>query len=127
MTNALFNDNRLKLGVFGLNVSNGCAATTAEGHLQPTWHNNVTIASMADRAGIEALVPVARWKGFGGQTNFNGTCMVDRLLHLSAMGLDGVVLSWVNYEAELAYWISDVLPLMEQAGLRRPYAPAHAR
>jgi hypothetical protein len=33
VTNALFNDNRLKLGVFGLNVSNGCAATTAEGHL----------------------------------------------------------------------------------------------
>ena len=35
MTNALFNDNRLRLGVFGLNVSSGCAATTAEGHLQP--------------------------------------------------------------------------------------------
>jgi alkanesulfonate monooxygenase SsuD/methylene tetrahydromethanopterin reductase-like flavin-dependent oxidoreductase (luciferase family) len=29
---------------------------------------------MADRAGIEALVPVARWKGFGGKTNFHGTC-----------------------------------------------------
>src|SRR4029450_6069239 len=48
MTNALFNDNRLKLGVFGLNVSNGCAATTAEGHLQPTWQNNLDIAVMAD-------------------------------------------------------------------------------
>jgi hypothetical protein len=48
-------------------------------------------------------------------------------MHLTAMGLDGVVLSWVNYEAELAYWISDVLPLMAQAGLRRPYVPAHAR
>src|SRR2546422_4282457 len=47
-TNALFNDNRLKLGVFGLNVSNGCAATTAEGHLQPTWQNNVDIAVMTD-------------------------------------------------------------------------------
>lgn len=47
MTNALFNDNRLKLGVFGLNGSNGCAATTAEGHLQPTWHNNAAIAAMA--------------------------------------------------------------------------------
>jgi hypothetical protein len=35
MVNALFNDNRLKLGVFGLNVSNGCAATTAEGYLEP--------------------------------------------------------------------------------------------
>ena len=55
MTNALFNDNRLKLGVFGLNVSNGCAATTAEGHLEPTWQNNVAIAVMADRAGIEAV------------------------------------------------------------------------
>src|SRR5262249_18541098 len=74
MTNALCNDNRFKLGVFGLNVSNGCAATTAEGHLQPTWQNNLDIAVMADRAGIEALVPVARWKGFGGKTNFNGTC-----------------------------------------------------
>ena len=28
MTHALCTDNRLKLGVFGLNVSNGCAATT---------------------------------------------------------------------------------------------------
>src|ERR1043166_4984971 len=74
MTNVLFNDNRLKLGVFVLNVSNGCAATTAEGHLQPTWQNNLDIAVVADRAGIEALVPVARWKGFGGKTNFNGTC-----------------------------------------------------
>ena len=65
MTSAPFKDNRLKLGVFGPDVSNGCAATTAEGHLPPTWQNNVNIAVMADRAGIEALVPVARWKGFG--------------------------------------------------------------
>src|SRR4030095_16956419 len=74
MTNALFNDNRLKLGVFGLNVSNGCAATTAQGQLQPTSQNNLDLAVMAARCGIEALVPVARWKGFGGKTNFNGTC-----------------------------------------------------
>jgi hypothetical protein len=39
--------------------------------------------------------------------------------------VDGVVLSWVNYEVELAYWISAVLPSMAQAGLCRPYAPAH--
>ena len=71
MTNSLFNDNRIKLGIFGLNVSNGCAATTAEGHLVPTWQNNVDIAGIADRSGIEVLVPVARWKGFGGKTNFN--------------------------------------------------------
>ena len=74
MNTPLFNDNRLKLGVFGLNVSNGCAATTAEGHFETTWPNTVEVAKMADAAGIEALVPVARWKGFGGPTNFNGSC-----------------------------------------------------
>ncbi|HEY8693343.1 MAG TPA: LLM class flavin-dependent oxidoreductase, partial [Chloroflexota bacterium] len=74
MGNPLFNENRLKLGVFGLNVSNGCAATTAEGHFETTWPNTLEVATMADEAGMEALVPVARWKGFGGTTNFNGSC-----------------------------------------------------
>jgi hypothetical protein len=32
--NPLYSDNRLKLGVFGANVSKGCAATTAPGHLE---------------------------------------------------------------------------------------------
>jgi FMNH2-dependent dimethyl sulfone monooxygenase len=73
-TNALYSDNRLKLGVFGANVSNGCAATTAPGHLEMNWPNSRDIVTTADRAGFEALVPVARWKGFGGETNFNGTC-----------------------------------------------------
>ena len=29
----------------------------------------------ADRLGFELLVPVGRWRGFGGSTDFNGTCM----------------------------------------------------
>jgi hypothetical protein len=32
--NSLFNDNKLKLGLFGVNVSNGCAITTLEGSPQ---------------------------------------------------------------------------------------------
>ena len=62
--NPLYSDNRLKLGVFGANVSNGCAATTAAGHLEMTWPNSRDIVTTADRAGFEALVPVARWRGF---------------------------------------------------------------
>lgn len=72
-TNPLFNDNRLKLGVFGLNVSGGCAITTAEGTLDVAWPNVRAIAKLADRAGFEAMVPVARWRGFGGPSNFNGS------------------------------------------------------
>ena len=71
-TNPLFNDNQLKLGLFGLNVSNGCAITSAEGALVTSWPTTRDLARIADRDGYEALVPVARWKGFGGETNFNG-------------------------------------------------------
>ena len=71
--NALFNGNKLKLGVFGTNCSYGCTATTAEGTLETRWPDTLKIAAMADEAGLEALVPIARWKGFGGATDFNGS------------------------------------------------------
>src|ERR1700733_15271093 len=70
--NPLFNDNKLKLGLLGVNVSNGCAITTAEDRHTVSWSTNLAIAQTADRYGYEALVPVARWKGFGGESNFNG-------------------------------------------------------
>ncbi len=72
-TNPLFNDNKLKLGTFGTNVSNGCAVTTVEEAFVTTWPNTLATAQAADALGLEALVPVARWKGFGGKSNFNGT------------------------------------------------------
>jgi FMNH2-dependent dimethyl sulfone monooxygenase len=72
ITNPLFNDNRMKLGTFSTNCSNGAAASTAEGGLQLTWANTKALARMSDAAGFEALVPVGRWKGFGGATDFNG-------------------------------------------------------
>ena len=61
--NPLFNDNKLKLGLFGVNVSNGCAITTVEGRHEVTWPTCLAIARMADKHGYEALVPVARWRG----------------------------------------------------------------
>jgi alkanesulfonate monooxygenase SsuD/methylene tetrahydromethanopterin reductase-like flavin-dependent oxidoreductase (luciferase family) len=73
-TNPLFNGNKMKLGIFGHNCSNGCAITLAEGHLETTWPNTKAISVLANQAGLEALVPIARWRGFGGPTNFNGRC-----------------------------------------------------
>ena len=72
---ALFNSpNRFKLVVFGANVSGGCSITTAEGAIEVTWEESKRIAQLADRLGFEAIIPVARWKGFGGTTNFNDRC-----------------------------------------------------
>jgi len=73
-SNALHGGNRFKLGLFGLNVDNACAITTIDGVFRPTWPNVRTLTALADAAGFEALVPVARWRGFGGATNFNGAC-----------------------------------------------------
>lgn len=72
---ALLNDeNRFKLAVFGANVSHGCSVTTAPGTIEVTWAESKRLAQLADRAGLDAMIPVARWKGFGGATNFNDRC-----------------------------------------------------
>jgi FMNH2-dependent dimethyl sulfone monooxygenase len=71
--NPLFGPNKLKLGLFGLNVSNGCSITTVSEALRMSWPTTLELSLTADRDGYEALVPVARWRGFGGISNFNGT------------------------------------------------------
>jgi alkanesulfonate monooxygenase SsuD/methylene tetrahydromethanopterin reductase-like flavin-dependent oxidoreductase (luciferase family) len=45
--------------------------------------------------------------------------IVDELRRLSGDGLDGLVLSWVDYRRELRQFITEILPLLEQAGLRK--------
>lgn len=71
-SNALFGGNRLKLGLFGINCDSGCAMTLADDRLHLSWAATKAIAQAADNSGFEALVPVARWLGLGGPTNFNG-------------------------------------------------------
>lgn len=52
--------------------------------------------------------------------------IVSELVRLSDAGLDGVILSWVNFEEGVKTWIRDVLPLMEHSGLRAPIRAAAA-
>ncbi len=59
--NPVLNQNRLKLGVFGINWV-GLAMTNVPGTLVPTWAASLEIGQLADRAGFEAIVPVSRWK-----------------------------------------------------------------
>jgi alkanesulfonate monooxygenase SsuD/methylene tetrahydromethanopterin reductase-like flavin-dependent oxidoreductase (luciferase family) len=70
--NPLYNDRKLKLGTFGSNLDRGCAISTIDGVLEINWPNTLELAKLADSMEFEALVPVGRWKGFGGVTNFNG-------------------------------------------------------
>jgi len=58
----IFGRNRLNLGVFCANTMP--ALTTAPDLFRPSWQESLTVAQMADQAGLEALVPIARWKGY---------------------------------------------------------------
>jgi FMNH2-dependent dimethyl sulfone monooxygenase len=85
MINALFSDNRVKLGVMAFNCSHGSTVTTADGIWPMDWDDNAKLARMADAAGLEVLLPVGRWKGYGGQTNFNHRTF-ESLTWASALG-----------------------------------------
>ena len=69
--NPLFGDNAMKLGIIAMNCSHGSTITLAENSWEMTWPDTREVAVMADRAGLEVLLPVGRWKGYGGPTNFN--------------------------------------------------------
>ena len=69
--NPLYNANKMKIGIIAMNCSHGSTFTTAENSWEMNWPDTKDVAVMADRAGFEVLLPVARWKGYGGTTNFN--------------------------------------------------------
>src|SRR5580693_7752191 len=71
-TNPAFGNNKLKLGTFQTNLDSGCVMSDLDGRLDLTWPNTVTLAQFADEMDFEALVPVARWRGFGGATDPQG-------------------------------------------------------
>ena len=68
----LYNDQKLKLGVFGINCSYGLNISHAPTTYKVTWEHTSEIVRRADAMGFELALPVARWRGFGGTTDFNG-------------------------------------------------------
>ena len=71
-TTRMQSTNRFKLGLFGMNCS-GSFATTAPERWQAGWPENLEAARLADEAGLEFILPIARWMGYGGQTDRQGT------------------------------------------------------
>jgi dimethylsulfone monooxygenase len=67
----LLTGNKLKLGLFGANCSGGLAFTKLHERWDASWDNNERLAILADKIGFECLVPIARWRGFGGEANVN--------------------------------------------------------
>ncbi len=72
---AMYNDNALKIGIFGANCSSGRSATKVPERWSATWDDCLALAQLADNAGIDFMLPIARWKGYGGDTDFHGASL----------------------------------------------------
>jgi FMNH2-dependent dimethyl sulfone monooxygenase len=69
----IFNKNKFKLGLFGMNCQGGLSLTKAPERWDASWDHNVQAAKMADQAGLEFLLPIARWHGYQGKSDTQGT------------------------------------------------------
>jgi alkanesulfonate monooxygenase SsuD/methylene tetrahydromethanopterin reductase-like flavin-dependent oxidoreductase (luciferase family) len=85
--------------------------------------------------GLESAVLGADWdrardrfiSGWGGTEMVGAPDQIaGRFAQLADAGLDGTVLLFPRWEEGLVQFRDQVLPLLEQAGLRKPYVPARA-
>jgi FMNH2-dependent dimethyl sulfone monooxygenase len=65
----VYGPNPFKLGIFSANADGGLTLTTVPERWQARWSDIAELCRMADQAGFEFFLPIARWKGFGGTTN----------------------------------------------------------
>jgi alkanesulfonate monooxygenase SsuD/methylene tetrahydromethanopterin reductase-like flavin-dependent oxidoreductase (luciferase family) len=71
----MYNDNKFKIGLFSANVSSGRTPTRVPVRWSGNWDDNLRLARLADEAGLDFLLPLSRWKGYGGETNYQGTTL----------------------------------------------------
>ena len=72
---SMYNANKLKIGLFGANCSSGRAVTLVPERWSGNWPDNLKLARMADEAGIDFMLPIGRWKGYGGDTDYQGATL----------------------------------------------------
>jgi FMNH2-dependent dimethyl sulfone monooxygenase len=71
----MYNANALKIGLFGANCSSARTATLVPERWSASWPDCLKLARLADDAGIDFLLPIGRWKGYGGDSDFHGTTL----------------------------------------------------
>ena len=72
---AMYTANALKIGLFGANCSSGRSATKLPERWSASWPDCLRLARMAEDAGIDFILPIGRWKGYGGETDFHGATL----------------------------------------------------
>lgn len=74
-TSTMFRPGQFLLGTFASNCSSGMSVTKVAERWDNSWDNNLQLARLLDDAGIDFMLPIARWIGYGGETNFHGNVL----------------------------------------------------
>lgn len=91
-------------------VSNAIDWTMGGAHMPPEQHAQLARAVASTMAGYPLV---------GSPESIAG-----QLADLAAAGVDGVAMTWMNYETGVPRFIADVLPVLEREGVRRPVSQA---
>ncbi len=83
--NPMFGPNRFKLGVFSANCDGGLTMSLAPERWKADWDDIAAMCGIADDAGLEFILPVAKWRGYQGKANIYGRSY-ETMTHSSAIG-----------------------------------------
>ena len=82
---AYFGNNPYKFGLFGANCAGGMTLSAAPERWPAKWEEIAEVYQLADAAGIEFLLPVAKWRGLGGKADMWGRSF-ETFTHSAAAG-----------------------------------------
>lgn len=85
LANPILGPNRFKLGLFNANCDGGFAVSKAPERWRCEWDDVVEACVMADQAGIDFILPVAKWRGLGGEADNLGRSF-ETMTHSAAIG-----------------------------------------
>lgn len=63
------------LGTFASNCSGGMTISKLDERWDASWEKNLELAKLLDDAGIDFMLPIARFTGYGGETDFQGSIL----------------------------------------------------
>ena len=69
----MYGNHRFRLGLFGANCSSAEVVTTLPDRWSGEWDDNLRLARMAEDYGLDFMLPIGRWKGYGGSTDYQGS------------------------------------------------------
>lgn len=114
LQNSMFAEDQFVLGTFASNCSGGMSVTKVPERWVNSWENNLRLGKLLDDAGIDFMLPIARWIGYGGETNFHGgvletmTWAAGLLAHTKNINVFATIHTAANHPAVVAKQIATI-------------------